>query len=301
MKLRTGVTLLLTVIIFYLLFSRVDFYSVVNVFAGSNLIFIVLALSTLAPVFWIKSKRWQMLLEAMNHKVSFKDSFYATMMAMPLLAVTPSKMGDLVKAYYHRKTVPVSESVGAVITEKLFDLMVLLLFCLLWVYFVGQVYLIAVLGVGIIMVLGLIIAYKFDFKIDLLNRLLKSLKVLMKDKINFAKVFLITLVFWSVLSLQFIFVFAALGIEVPYLIIVGGIAVSILVGMIPVTLAGMGTRDSAIIFIFLNYADPSHLLGVGLLFSFLRYWLPALIGLPYFRKINVDLDILKKIKDKGKV
>ena len=58
---------------------------------------------------------------------------------------------------------------------------------------------------------------------------------------------------------------------------------SIFVGLIPVTVAGMGTRDSALIFLFSSYADPAVMAGIGLLCS-LRYWIDTLVGIPFFHQ-----------------
>jgi hypothetical protein len=45
----------------------------------------------------------------------------------------------------------------------------------------------------------------------------------------------------------------------------------------------MGTRDAAIIMVFSGYATSSQLLAVALLFSLFRYWLLAIVGLPFMR------------------
>jgi len=53
--------------------------------------------------------------------------------------------------------------------------------------------------------------------------------------------------------------------------------------MIPLTFAGMGTRDTAFILLFSKFYEPSLMVSFGMLFS-LRYFLPGLIGLIWLRK-----------------
>ena len=79
--------------------------------------------------------------------------------------------------------------------------------------------------------------------------------------------------------------FYALGINIPLLFTIANIPIAIFIGLVPVTLGGMGTRDAAIIFLFSEYATPSELLGIGILFSIFRYWLLSLIGIPFMKKL----------------
>ncbi len=83
--------------------------------------------------------------------------------------------------------------------------------------------------------------------------------------------------------------FYALGSSVPLVVAMANIPIAIFIGLVPVTLGGMGTRDAAIIFLFSVFATPSQLLGVGILFSLFRYWLPSLIGIPFMRKITKQI------------
>ena len=56
---------------------------------------------------------------------------------------------------------------------------------------------------------------------------------------------------------------------------------AILLGQLPITLGGMGTRDLAFISLFTEYAKEVDLLSVGILFSAFRYWLPSIMGIPF--------------------
>ena len=60
---------------------------------------------------------------------------------------------------------------------------------------------------------------------------------------------------------------------------------AIFISLIPITIAGMGTRDSAIIYLFSSWASPSVCLGVGFLYTLFAYWFLALIGLPIIKKL----------------
>jgi uncharacterized protein (TIRG00374 family) len=79
--------------------------------------------------------------------------------------------------------------------------------------------------------------------------------------------------------------FQALGADVGVVRTAASMPVAIFVGLVPVTLSGMGTRDSAIVLLFADAVPHATSLGVGLLYSMLLYWLLALAGLPFLRGV----------------
>ena len=58
---------------------------------------------------------------------------------------------------------------------------------------------------------------------------------------------------------------------------------SLLVGLLPVTFAGIGTRDAAIIVLYQPYFSTEVGAALGLLCT-MRYVIPALVGLPYLER-----------------
>ena len=93
-----------------------------------------------------------------------------------------------------------------------------------------------------------------------------------------------SIILWSIIMLEIKILFLALGTNLPIIYIFAAFPLSIFIGLIPITLAGMGTRDSAIIYFFAHLASPSICLVIGLLYSFFGYFLLALFGLPFMKK-----------------
>jgi glycosyltransferase 2 family protein len=88
-------------------------------------------------------------------------------------------------------------------------------------------------------------------------------------------------VIWVLQVLQFYFIFLMLGITLSLVYTYAGSCLALLAGVIPVSIAGMGTRDAVIIGFFNHLAPYELLASVGIL-SLLRIILPALIGIPFF-------------------
>jgi len=86
---------------------------------------------------------------------------------------------------------------------------------------------------------------------------------------------------WVLQVLQFYFIFLMLGITLSLVYTYAGSCLALLAGVIPVSIAGMGTRDAVIIGFFNHLAPYEMLASVGIL-SLLRIILPSLIGIPFF-------------------
>ena len=85
---------------------------------------------------------------------------------------------------------------------------------------------------------------------------------------------------WFVHLLQFFVIFRCLHSQVSIFHVFRLVPLAILVGLVPLTIAGMGTRDSAMIYLFTPYEKASLMVGVGL-FASLRYLIPGVLGLPF--------------------
>jgi len=284
----------ITIAIFYLLFTKIDFYSVVDVLSHTNLFYLLIALLLLFVIILITAKRWQTILETMGYNFQYKECFNLIMAAFPLTSITPSKSGDIVKAYYLKDDIPASKTVGSVVTERMFDVLTLVSFSLIGMIFCRKYELAGVAFVILVCILAIFLLARagFDFRSPIksswnekIQNTILSTKLLTKDKKAFSTIFSYSLLIWFISIIQTLTFFYALGINVPLLFTIANIPIAIFIGLIPVTLGGMGTRDAAIIFLFSGYATSSQLLGVGILFSVFRYWLLSLIGIPFMRKV----------------
>lgn len=284
---------LLTVGVFFGLFSflRVDFRVVLERLRKADPV--PLALAALCTAFFplLSALRFRRMLGALGHDISLRNCFDMIMAAWPLGTVTPSKTGDFVKAYYLKDRIPVPLVLGTVIAERVVDILVLLLLAALgsalyqrW-HFVGLAslgFLAGCAGIAVLMRAQALVPAKFRPKVE---PLLESLRLLVRSPSLLGSVVLFTVLNWFASIAQLALCFRALGHPVPILFAMGGLPLAIFVGLLPVTLSGMGTRDSALVFLFSAYAPAEVAVGVGLLYSLFGYWLPAVIGLPFLRRV----------------
>lgn len=290
--LKTALIITITLAIFYIIFSKIDFFSVIDVLSNANLWYLTIAFLVTLLIPLMQAKRWKIILKAMGYDIRYLECFCLVMGTHPLASVTPSKAGDLVKAYYIKDKIPISKTVGSVLTEKALDVFILLLLCLIGLAFYPRP---LMLTIVVIIIIGIIVFFALSYSEvklpikkswkDKLHNMLLSTRALTKDKKKFLVVAIDTFALWFIAIIQTMIFFFALGIDVPLLVTMANIPIAIFIGMVPVTLGGMGTRDSAIILLFFNYGDSSELLSVGILFSLFRYWLLSLMGLPFMQKL----------------
>jgi uncharacterized protein (TIRG00374 family) len=216
-------------------------------------------------------------------------------------------MGDIAKAFFMKNTTTLktSQALSIVIFEKVCDLMALILFCLFGlISYPDNSSLFWILR--IIVLTGLIFCSIFLLSKKISNFLFKFIQKITyyryKEKINDMNlswseiqnhffqgklrllfIALNSIFIWFLHLLQIWFFILALNLWVPFKYNIAFAALSILIGLLPISLAGIGTRDAAIIFFYSPFIDPASGAALGILFT-IRYLIPAIIGLPFFSK-----------------
>ncbi len=287
---RFALFALVTIGIFYLLSRRIDYGKVWATLrtADRGLLLAAASFTVFFPV--LAAFRWRRMLGALGYDVSFGDCVRMIMAAWPMGTITPSKSGDLMKAYYLKDRLPVTVVLGSVLAERVMDVLVLLGLALIGCLAFGRWGLAAIAGgalaAGLLVIflllrLRLPVPEKYRGKIE---PMLRSLRLISGSPALLAWVILFTVLNWFASIFQMVLGYLALGVHVPVLFAAGALPLAIFVGLLPITLSGMGTRDSAIIVLFTRYAPADVSLGVGILYSLFGYWLPALIGLPFLHQ-----------------
>ncbi len=295
---------LITILIFALIYSKVDWNNFVKVCSGANLFYLSVAATFFVITTFVSIVRWQLLLKE-EVEIPLKTASKIFLAAMSLNSVTPSKMGDLTKAYFLKKEnlTGLKRGFDTVFLEKLLDLSSLCFLFLLGVSMLHRMnhkllYLLVVVSSSVVIFTAMFIT--LEQKFNPLNYFLKlvlkpfpGLFKLVEDtqmyisglKKNRARLFtilFISVALWALHLIQIYFFFRTLGAGVNLVEIFGLVPAAILIGLIPITLGGMGTRDAALIYLFSSRFGYDTMAGIGLLVS-TRYWVPSLVGLPFLR------------------
>ncbi len=214
--------------------------------------------------------------------------------SLPLTSITPAKTGDVIRAYYLKDKVPSARTVGAVVAERTLDILSLVSLSLIGMLFRQRYELAFITFIILACIIAIFVLARVtsEFRLPIsdswnerIQDLLLPMRLLIRNKTAFSSVFFYSLLIWFISIVQTLTFFYTVGLDIPLLFTMANTPIAIFIGLIPITLGGIGTRDAAIIFLFSEFAGPEKLLGVGILFSFFRYWLLSLIGIPFMRKM----------------
>ncbi len=266
-----------------------------------------LALSFFLPQFLVTSIRWRIMVAAIR-PLTLWESVKMVMAAKALNAVVPAKLGELSKAYFLNRgqKADAGQSVSTVILEKFLDMgglcSVLLLGAMLLPERDEALWGGVLVAGGVISVVIFVLSFPLSglaSRLDArgekgrrLGRLLAGWHTVLSmwrgGKTTLPLILSLSVLLWVLHVAQIYIFFPSLRHPVPLTPALALIPMAILVGVIPITIGGMGTRDSVLILLFAPYADAATMAGIGLLCS-MRYWVDTLLGVPFFHGYARDL------------
>jgi glycosyltransferase 2 family protein len=103
------------------------------------------------------------------------------------------------------------------------------------------------------------------------------------NKTRLLQVTALSVLIWLLHLLQIWFFIFALRASCPFLANLALSPLAILAGLAPLTFAGVGTRDFALVLLYAAYFDAPTAAALGLLCT-ARYVLPAIGGIPFFQR-----------------
>ena len=290
---------ILTVAILIAIYLNIDRNLLLQYLTHMHPGYFTLAVFLFVPQILTTSLRWKMMTSQLS-PMGLGQSIQQVLASKALNAFVPSKMGEMSKAYFLKASSNsgLDHAIAAVILEKLLDAAalctVVIVGCLaapektsvLW-------FSVAIAGAYLTMVAFLLHVPMRGLGERLLNwrvwlkwlgRLLIGWNALLagwRGRSGLLSLILgLSLLVWILHVVQIYLFFPALNHTVPVTPALALIPLSIFVGLLPITIGGMGTRDSALIVLFSPYAGAALMAAVGLLCA-MRYWVDTLLGVPF--------------------
>jgi uncharacterized protein (TIRG00374 family) len=298
------ISLLVSAAVLTLIYAAIDVSNLVSVFAKSDLFLLTTSLLMVVPLTYLTAWR---LVQLMPHSGTLRigEASRLTLAASVLNVVLPSKMGDLAKAHVMKDRCKMTGSLAfaLVVFEKTLDMLALLVWCVFGLTFIDDKnafywFAWSLIACGLITGILIIGSRRFALKVFAIGKRIAPIRIASKlDKLqeawgemhayvwqnknrlfvaSFTSVFL-----WFLHLLQIWLFILALKAWTPFIDNLALAPLSILAGLVPLTFAGVGTRDAAIIIFYQPYLLPATAAAVGVLCT-MRYIMPALAGLPFF-------------------
>ncbi|MGB5967080.1 MAG: lysylphosphatidylglycerol synthase transmembrane domain-containing protein [Spirulinaceae cyanobacterium] len=316
MNKKRFISIVVSVAILCIIYSKIDLPRLIAVFQNCDPVWMIISLGMVIPLTLFTSWRLQQLMPA-GKGLGFLEANRLILAASVLNMVLPSKMGDIAKAYFmkDRGHLEGSLALSLVIFEKACDMLSLLLWCVFGLLFYANkdtLFWLMTVGVAFGLVIGvmLLASQKFAqiFFVLALKIAPKKIKPKLekmqsswvemhdyfwRDKVQLTKITVTSVFIWFLHLLQIYFFTLAIRAEVPFLVNLALSPLSILAGLLPLTFAGVGTRDAAIILFYQPYMSEAKGAALGLLCTS-RYFLPAIGGLPFLGQFLATVKRVKK-------
>lgn len=289
-------TWFLIIVVFVIIFSRIQFTDVINIIKQTDIRFLCVAIifSFFAHVIF-SSARYQKVVESLGCRISFFESMIIRMGCNPIKGVLPFKTGELtIIAYMKNKhNLSYPEGLFSVFFGYIFSLIVLMIIysCGGFFYFQHpfQEVIFAVLFLLVMLFIIPSNVRKIPFFIDwYVSKFRKQQAVpdFLNEKIDFRIIHNIIFCSLGIEGSKLLIIFAVLKsfhitIPVEALLLLGSI--TIIAVYLPITYWGLGVREPAILFLFSGYAASEHLLAGSLLITFIDGMLPVLLGLLFMK------------------
>ena len=269
---------LIGIAIFVYIVYNLDIEKIIVVFLSINPIFIICSLTLTIPRLIIRNTAWQIIQKEQKITISFFQSLKIFLIGYFYGSITPGYIGQLMRVPYMK------EKTGAPYGKLFVNSLMEIIIHTLSLYGMMLIGALLVMGVlpellyisGIWVVLLAIILFYFIKRErgEKLFRLLIQYLIPKKLKTNLyrfvdtfytdfpeIKKLLLPLILgiftWIIIFSQEYIIVLALGIDIPYLYFLLLFPIANVVGFIPITFAGLGTRELTAIFLF------STLFGVG--------------------------------------
>lgn len=320
------ISLAISILILILIYTRINFTGLIEVFRTCDRLWMLISLAMVIPITFVTSWRLQQIAPT-QVSLSLGEANKLILAASVLNMVLPSKMGDIAKAYFMRDSSAVksihspdnkisqpisgSLSLSIVVFEKACDFLSLLLWCgfgLLLLPTKDAFFLSMTAAIVIGLVTGVLILgskgiaklffgllqqfspVKIATKLRGLEQSWREMQdYFWSDHTQLALITLTSIFIWFLHLLQIWFFILALNTWVNPIINLALSPLAILAGLLPLTFAGIGTRDAALIVLYAPYFSAATGAALGLLCTS-RYILPALGGLPFLNHYLTQLN-----------
>jgi uncharacterized protein (TIRG00374 family) len=292
------------------IYWKIDFAGMLSQFGQCDAMWLAISLGMVVPITLVTAQRLQQLMPR-DAKLSFVEANGLILSASVLNMILPSKMGDIAKAFFMKERGHLNGplALSLVVFEKACDMLSLLAWCVLGLALYPQkdllFWVMSASVVGLFVLLALLLGSlgfaNFFFGLgrrfapgkmkDKFARLGASWGQMhgyfWSDKARLLGITSTSIFLWFLHLLQIWMFTRALRAEVPVLSNLALAPLAILAGLLPLTFAGVGTRDAALILFYKPYMDATAGAALGVLCTS-RYLLPAIGGLPFLARYMPD-------------
>ncbi|MFA6227928.1 MAG: lysylphosphatidylglycerol synthase transmembrane domain-containing protein [Patescibacteria group bacterium] len=306
-KIKNLLSLLGPIILIYIL-TRINYGFLFEQIKLIKLPFLIAAAIVAILGIVSRSLKWRLILNNLNIKISKLDGLNLFWLGLYAGIITPGRLGELIKVYFLklRNHAPLP-SFLSIFVDRMIDIMFLLGLGLLVSIFYLKGIVIQVLALIIILMLAITlfllvldqrtglhrffnVFIKRFFSFDLAKysnfTFLKLWKGIKRVKIGDVLIYLAYLLFsWFLYFFSSYLIALALALNLSFFNLSAILVVVAIVSILPITIAGIGTREAVIIYFFSLLGFSSERALIFSFFIFINDLVTIAVGIiPYYRE-----------------
>lgn len=289
-----------------LLLYKVGWRETIDSIKKTPLIYLVISLFAFWIAFYLKSLRWKIVSNSYGIPLKGSQAFKVFFIGIFLANITPGKLGDFGRLFYIKDQIP-NPKIGwsSLIMDRVFDLICLLFFSVIALFYYQLNFDIIKwndnywsLGIWVaVLIFGILLFV-------LLRKKIKKIVIPWWEVFNSHN--LKTGSFWiaivlttlSVILIYGVFNYLAWGMNIPINhigLFLGTFVLGVLT-LLPITILGIGVRETSLVVIFQMYDLPSQDAIALSLIVFLLQIISFVPGAIWFYLSPIDLNQLKNLK-----
>lgn len=282
------------VVVWFIIGQLAGFSDFGETVESANPWWLAAAMGLMTANLFLASFRLSLIIRATGFAPGFWRCVEAVFGTWPVALLTPSRAGDFARAYLLRDVVPPTEGSGAVLAEKVIDVQSLTILATTGSIIGGHYFFASITGamlIGVWVTLFLLTRYT-DFFVrlpvvrrleDKFRKLLAALRAMGSNRGWYLAISAISLCGWVIAIGIIAALLEGFHADVPILATFGIWPIALFVGMLPVTLAGAGTRDAAFLSLLMlgigEISEPA-VLAASLSYGLVTAWIPGLVLIP---------------------
>ncbi|MFH0713692.1 MAG: lysylphosphatidylglycerol synthase transmembrane domain-containing protein [Candidatus Micrarchaeota archaeon] len=263
-----GALITIVIIVIALLIASwyVDFSEIGKVLitaVTTNVHLLILAVLLECGSLSLKTLRLQTIVSELR-PISFVELFKIQAAGIAISNLTPARIGEASKAIYLEQN-GIKKRLGllAILWEHLFDFIAIIAFSMLIASQYGAV---AILFLAVVAIV-IFLTYHIDKFIKYIAHIkqlafLGDLTLHKFKKMTLAKALFVTFLAWTCDFLAVATAFHAVGVTLPYTVIMGAFAISIIIGLISTIPGGFGSLEASL-YVLLNSGFSNATLGAA--------------------------------------
>ncbi len=244
---------------------------------------------------FLNAFRWLAAVQCLGFRMGFPQAFFITMASWPLGTITPAKTGEFLKVNPLLGKLRLSQALGTVLAERVIDILILGIFGVIFGILFGSVWgaLGGFVGVGGALTLLVIpwvgLPYMKEGKLkSRFQGLYEVIPALVRDRRRLFVCVAASGLNWFLSIFQLWILLAAFGVTIPLGFIFAILPAATFVGLLPITIAGAGTRDAALLVFAGEAIAAPAMLASSLIYTLTGYFFLGICGLPFLKFLMTD-------------